>query len=259
MPRVRRLIYVAVFALVCVACDGTAPPPVASSSSTTSPPSPSSSPSSPSPSQSPSPPLEPDVHLPADAPATVDVSAGAASLAEDDFAALAPPGATVTFASVLVTPEDPIDQIAFAWRRGDDPFAAETGLAVWQRFDDRPTWRAVYAFTDRPRKGILGIDVRSGDLTDDGVADLLSFEDVGGSGACGTYRVIEPSSGSAEEIFRREACDTAISIAGGDLEVREAVFEPDDPHCCPSAFRVSTLRWSGTRWREVASETRPTG
>ena len=63
--------------------------------------------------------------------------------------------------------------------------------------------------------------------------------------------------GDAREIFRREACDTQIAIAGGDLRIREAVFRPDDPHCCPSAFRESTLRWNGTSWEVVSSEVVP--
>jgi hypothetical protein len=105
---------------------------------------------------------------------------------------------------------------------------------------------------------VFGIRVDAGDLTGDAIPDLLSFEDVGGSGACGTYRVIASTVGDASEIFRRATCDTEIAISKGDLRVREAVFEPDDPHCCPSAFRTSVLRWNGATWEEVSSEVVPT-
>jgi hypothetical protein len=168
-----------------------------------------------------------------------------AEIAAADFADLAPPGATVTFTEVLLTPGDPLDQIAFAWRRGEDPFASEHGFAIWQRFETEPPWRAVYAFTDRPARGVLGIALEAGDLTADGLPELLTFEQTGGTGACGTFRVTSPRPGGASEIFREEACDVQIRIAGGALERREAVYGPDDPHCCPSAFRVSRLEWDG--------------
>ncbi len=101
---------------------------------------------------------------------------------------------------------------------------------------------------------MFGIRVDTGDLTGDAIPDILSFEDVGGSGACGTYRVIATSAGDASEIFRREACDTQIAISSGDLRIREAIFRANDPHCCPSAFRESVLRWNGTSWEEISSE-----
>ena len=115
----------------------------------------------------------------------------------------------------------------------------------------------MYAFTDPGRLGVFGIRVEAGELTGDAIPDILSFEDVGGSGACGTYRVIATAAGDAREIFRRDVCDTQIAISGGDLRIREAVFHGGDPHCCPSAFRESTLRWSGTSWDEVSSEVVP--
>jgi hypothetical protein len=101
---------------------------------------------------------------------------------------------------------------------------------------------------------VFGIRVDTGDLTGDAIADILSFEDVGGSGACGTYRVIATSAGDASEILRREACDTQMAISSGDLRIREAIFRADDPHCCPSAFRESVLRWNGTSWEGISSQ-----
>jgi hypothetical protein len=105
---------------------------------------------------------------------------------------------------------------------------------------------------------VFGIRVDTGDVTRDRIPDLVSFEDVGGSGACGTYRVITSELGDATEIFRRDTCDTEIAISRGDLRVREAVYGPDDPHCCPGAFRTTVVRWNGTSWEEISSEVVPT-
>lgn len=209
---------------------------------------------SPSPSGGPSPTAPPQLDLPDDAPTTLAEPRSAADLAGDGYLDLVPADATVTDATHLTTPDDPIDQITVAWRRGEDVFAPELGLVVWQRFDGDPAWRAVHAFTDEPSSGVLGLEVATGDLTGDGIADLLTVEHLGGSGACGRWRVIAPSPGGAEEVFRKQACDAEIAIAGGALEIREAVFAPDDPHCCPSALRVSTLEWDGGAFVRTGSQ-----
>ena len=264
MTPMRRLLPALAVALL-VACRGgnggtTAPPNPASQS-----PPASASPSAtlPSPSASSIPSGSPtplsDLRLPADAPPTVDDPAAIARIAAGDLEPLVPPGAVITFAEVRVAPEDPLDQVALAWRRGDDPFAPETGFVVWQRLPEAPVWRAVYAFTDEPRKGVLGIDAVSGELTGDGLDDLLTLEQSGGSGACGRWRVIAPAPGFAMEVFRLDACDTEILLDDGALEIREAVYEPDDPHCCPSAFRYSTLEWEGDAFVETDVRLEETG
>ncbi len=214
---------------------------------------PSNSPSG-SPTADPTP--EPELQLPADAPILVDDRTDLARVATGDLSPLAPPRSEIAFTAVQVTPQDPIDQIALAWRRGKDVFASTRGLVLWQRFEG-PVWRALYAFTDRPSAGVLGISLTPGDLTGDGVADLLTNELTGGTGACGRWRVVASEPGRATEIFRRDTCDTEIVIAGGELRLRKAVYEQGDPHCCPSAFRVTTLRWDGVSWRKTSSEIVP--
>ena len=210
---------------------------------------PSPTPTTASPSPSPTPDVDPDVRLPEGMPAIVDDPADLALIASGDLGPLTPPGASSENRSTI---EDPFEQIVLTWSDGVAP-DRRNGLIVWQRSEDG-TWRAVYAFTDPARRGVFGIRVDTGDLTGDAIADILSFEDVGGSGACGTYRVIATSVGEASEIFRREACDTQIAISSGDLRIREAVFRADDPHCCPSAFRESVLRWNGTSWEGISSQ-----
>jgi hypothetical protein len=263
MPRVRILTPVVMsLAVAGAACSGSAepvpsPPATTRTTTTETTHSPSSTPTTLSPSASPGPAVDPDVRLPEGMPGIVDDATDLALIAAGDFGVLVPPGASSANASVLVTPEDPIDQIALTWL-DEEPSGRHTGLVVWQRFADPPIWRAVYAFTDPPRKGVFGIRVDTGDVTGDRTSDLLSFEDVGGSGACGTYRVIATTEGDASEIFRRDTCDTEIGFSRGDLRIREAVYRPDDPHCCPSAFRTTVLRWNGVSWEETSSEVVPT-
>ena len=205
-----------------------------------------------SPSESPTPTADPDVRLPEGVPPVVDDAADLALIASGDLGPLVPPGASYENRSTI---EDALEQVVLTWADGIPP-DRRNGLIVWQRSEDG-TWRAVYAFTDPRRRGVFGIRVDTGDLTGDAIPDILSFEEVGGSGACGTYRVIASALGDASEVFRREACDTQIAISSGDLRIREAVFRADDPHCCPSAFRESVLRWNGTSWDEISSEIVP--
>jgi hypothetical protein len=193
-------------------------------------------------------------------PAIVDEADDLASIDAGDLTSLVPAGTSITsqvqtIGAVVGSGPVPNDEIALAWFDEGAP-GGSTGLIVWQRFEDG-SWHAVYAFTDPPRKGVFGIRLDIGDVTRDAFADVLSLEDVGGSGACGTYRVIASGVDDASEIFRRDTCDTQIVIAGRDLRIREAVFRAGDPHCCPSAFRESTLRWNGTSWEEVSSEVVP--
>jgi hypothetical protein len=247
-------------AVICVgtlaACaDGGTEPPGAPTtapttpSATASPTGPSASPR-PSASPTPSPLPEPShLQLPPDAPSTVEDPQAITEIAAGDLGPLLPPGATVAFADVEAAP---FDQIAIAWERGEDPFAAERGFALWQRTEDRGAWHAVYAFTDAPRRGVLGIQrPQHGDLTGDGVDELVTFEDRGGTGACGVTRVISPRAGAADEIYKRATCDAETSLVGTALEIREAVYGPEDPHCCPSAFRTTTLEWDGERFVET--------
>jgi hypothetical protein len=218
--------------------------------------SPSPSPTPPqSPSASPSPTasLEPTIRIPKDAPRTYAQDVPVEDLPPD---ALVPPDAIVT-ASSIRRGDEVGDGISLAWARGDDPFAAERGLVVWQRFDERPAWRVVYGSTDPPARGVLGIRLEPGDVTGDGVDDLLSFEETGGSGACGTWRVIVTGDGAAADVGHLRACDTQVRFARAGIEVREAVFEPGDAHCCPSAYRISRLRWDGETLTEVRSTVSP--
>ena len=255
MTAVRRLSVVFVVVAALAACDegGTAAIPTAR-------PSPSAT-SGPSETATPEPSF---TTTPEPSPSTRPIPPAWAAPIDDDLdpealtdVALVPPDAELIDRLTLPAASGIPDGVAVAYVLGADPFAAEHGFALWQRFEEAPAWSVVFAFVDPPREGILGIRLEAGDLTGDGHLEVLAFEDRGGTGACGTWRVIAPAPGAASEVLHRTTCDTQIRIAGEALEVREAVFEPGDPHCCPSAFRLSTLRWNGVRFREIASHIEP--
>jgi len=197
------------------------------------------------PSESPTP--EPLLQLPADAPTSYDGVVSSAG----PFEPLVPPGAEV-LDSWFQEPSDEVQAFAWVvWGRGDDPFARELGVVLWERFGVSPMWRATHAFTDDPSRETLGISLDAADVTDDGFEDGLTFEQTGGSGACGRWRVIAPFHGGATLALDRQTCDAQISIVGDHIELREAVYEADDAHCCPSAFRTTTLEWDGLAFVET--------
>jgi hypothetical protein len=198
------------------------------------------------------------IDVPPDAPRTFgeDVDPSDLPLPE-----LLPSGATpgASWAGSVSSGADATAQVlVVSWSRGTTP-AAEVGLEIWERSDGpgAEAWRVAFAFTDPAGAGVLGVRFDVGDLTGDGSPDVLSFEDIGGSGACGTWRVIETSVGGYAGRYRRQTCDTEVRIVGGDLQVRTAVFSPDDAHCCPSAYRTTTLAWNGSSWDVVERTTEP--
>lgn len=225
--------------------DRTAPSsvtPAQVSSATTQPP-----PPSPKPTSSPT-----TLQLPANAPRTFANPLDPEAVPTGE---LVPPGAQVTSTWTMSPPDDPIALVGLAWARGNDPFGQEHGFVLWERFDQDPPWRAIYAFTDPPSREVFGIRFQIGDLTDDGIDDVLTFEDMGGSGGCGVWRVISPMGGVASQILREHTCDAQIRNGGGALRIRQAVFQPGDAHCCPSSFETTVLRWDGTTWQQLERTT----
>lgn len=165
---------------------------------------------------------------------------------------LVPSGADVTGSFF------PGDETAIVtWAVGDDPFQREQGLVVWRRTaGDAAPWSATFAFRDPSRAGVLGIQVDTGDATGDGEPDALAFESVGGSGACGTWRLIALSPGADAQTYDRDLCDASVGISSdpAGLRVVESVFGPGDPHCCPSGTTTTTLTWTGERWHVRSRE-----
>ena len=212
-----------------------------------------SAPSSPTPSATPSP--VPSPEPPSPSPEVRPIPPVWAMPIEHDRAAddledseLVPPDAELVGRVTLPEAGDLPDQVAVTYRIGNDPFTAEHGFAVWQRFEDAPFWSVVHAFVDAPQAGVLGIELQVGDVTGDGHDDVLTFEQTGGTGACGRWRVVAATQNGTDRLFQRRTCDTDIRLIEGRLEVREAVYAADDPHCCPSSYRFTTLQWDGARF-----------
>jgi hypothetical protein len=157
---------------------------------------------------------------------------------------------------VLSTSFPSPDTVIVTWQRGDDIFRLEHGLVVWRRTGSDPPWVATYALRDPPKAEVLGITIDTGDVTGDGRADALVFENRGGSGACGTWSVLALSPEADADTYSKDLCDASVEMSAHPIGIRivESVFGPGDPHCCPSGLRTSVLEWNGTRWRTTAVE-----
>ena len=175
-------------------------------------------------------------------------------------AALIPLKTTVTGSWSTTTSAG--EAIVVAWESpGGDPFRRDRGVAVWRRFDDggapwRPVWgESFHASGDEP---VLGLDAQIADVTGDGSPDALLFASTGGSGNCGTTSVVDLAAGSVP--YRSTGCDRTIEPSANPvgLRLREAVYAPGDPHCCPSAFRESVLVYDNGAWQTATSSLSPT-
>jgi hypothetical protein len=140
--------------------------------------------------------------------------------------------------------------VLVAWvEPGSDFSRLPRGFALWIRHDSSPHWRAGLVERHDAEEGVQEIDMSTTDLTGDRSDDTLVFEGVGGSGACGRWLVIDLI--RRKETFRREICDGRIDAAppgSPGLVLTESVYRKGDAHCCPSAMRETTLRWSGRAW-----------
>jgi hypothetical protein len=246
----RRAIWATALVVLATACSGESVSPPSATDSVSPGTSPLSS-ISPSEGPSPSPSIEP-VGVPAGTPTSFAPDVEAADLPPDE---LVPDGTIPTD----VWPAIALDGMQFALiafaAPSDDPFRQARGLVVWRRFDDAPPWRAVFGLSDPAGAGVLGIHVLIGDATGDGSPDAITFEDTGGSGACGAWRVLDLAANAS--VFTRKTCDTTVELSSdpAGLVVKEAVFEVGDSHCCPSATKTSVLRFDDASGWTVYSKT----
>jgi hypothetical protein len=174
-------------------------------------------------------------------------------------AALVPLGATVSGAWTTMTSAG--EAIVVAWEfPGKDPIRLDRGIALWRRSDDggapwRPVWGLAFpAERDQP---VLGLNAQIDDITGDGSPDALVAASIGGSGDCGSTLVLDLAAGAP--VYHSRGCDRVIEPSGDPvgLRVREAVYAPGDPHCCPSSFRESVLVYEGGAWRTAMSSVSP--
>ena len=174
-----------------------------------------------------------------------------ADLAPPDLPAeeLIPVGADVTGEWFALT--DRGAAVLIAWvEPGTDYTRLPRGFAVWRRFDAEPHWRTVLVTRRDAEDGVQEIQITTVDLTGDGSDDALVFEGVGGSGACGRWSVVDLA--RVKETYHRDLCDGRIEpgpLSSPGLVLTGSVYRQGDAHCCPSALRRTTLRWTGTMWR----------
>ncbi len=229
----RRAIWVTALAVLAAACSGKAAP---------------------TPTLTPSATIQP-VGVPADAPPSYDRDVETSEVPPD---ALVPPGTSVTDVWYAETSAGSSILVAYV-EPETDPFRQAHGLLAWRRFPGEPDpWRPVFGFRDAPARGVVQIRAIIGDTTGDGSPDALTFEDTGGSGACGTWRVLDLAGNAT--VFEKKTCDTTIDLSTDPvgLVVREAVFSEGDAHCCPSATRTSVLTYAREgAWSIASREVEP--
>jgi hypothetical protein len=192
------------------------------------------------------------VDLPQGTPASYAERVDAADLPAE---ALVPVGTTPSELWPVVASDGTQFALVAFEESSEDPLRQPRGLIVWRRFEDAPPWRPVLGITDDADTGVVQITATIGDATGDGSPDALTFEDTGGSGACGVWRVLDLAANA--QVFERRTCDTTIETSADPvgLIVNEAVFEGGDAHCCPSAFTVSILEFDGSPDWSVLSTT----
>jgi hypothetical protein len=164
---------------------------------------------------------------------------------------LAPRGARVLVDRRLGT--DPPQRV-LTWRLGgyaEEPSSGLYGVTIVEGN------RRLYSH--RARQGAERVSVETGDFSGDGRADVLVFDDLDGSGACGAYRALVTASGSVRQVQTRLLCEDqgSIHVRRGGLLV--SLGEKKDPktrdqiHCCYLFVRKTLVRWSGTSWVHVSS------
>ena len=197
-------------------------------------------------STSPEPSLSPGLQ-PGEMPTSIAADLAPSEIPPED---LVPAGADVTGEWFAFTDSGVMVMIAWV-EPGSDFSRLPHGYAVWRRHSDGPHWRADLVERRDPEDGIQGIQITTGDLTGDGSDDALVFEGIGGSGACGHWSVIDLA--RLEETYRRDLlCDARIEPGPPEspgLILTQSVYRSGDAHCCPSATRTTTSRWTGTAWR----------
>jgi hypothetical protein len=148
------------------------------------------------------------------------------------------------------------DQLIVAVAGAGSAFARDRAVWKWTPARSLGGWLGVPLLEYPAARGVLNIDAVVTDVTGDTNDDALIFALTGGSGACGTWTVVDLSSTRA--LYRKDLCDAAIdpSTQPVGLLVRESVYRSGDPHCCPSARRETVLTYDdGGGWDVFSRKT----
>ena len=182
----------------------------------------------------------PTITVPEGTPDAYDEDVPATEIPVDE---LVPTGTAVTGSWPAPTSAGDAIVVAFEDRTAD-PFAAARGFVVWRRDEGAdPPWRPAFGVMSRARDGVLAVQGSIDDITGDDSPDALMVERTGGVGNCGRWWVIDLS--AADPIWRRSMCDAEV-VAHRDptgLEITATVYEPGDPHCCPSSIRTTVYAY----------------
>ena len=241
----RPLALLIVFVLLVAACDGEAEPPVSPSRSPATP-----SPTTPTTAMTPSSSTEPSASgspTPSPTPPGSILVETDAEVGDLDTRELAPQGNDVTGRWYGVV--GGLDVLVLAVAGEGDAFSRDRALWRWIARPDLGGWLGVEMAGFPAGRGVLSIDVAVADVTDDGDDDALVFALTGGSGACGSWSVLDLA--TAQRVFDRDLCDGSIDawIDPVGLFVTESIYRQGDPHCCPTARRETVLTYRGdARW-----------
>lgn len=172
-----------------------------------------------------------------------------------------------------------VARLVVLWSTGPVQAPRQRALAVWQKGDVGPTWEVAF-WAHLTRKGAsVGVPgaerveklvcdspaysslvvKRVQDLTGDGVKDLFFLEGFCGSGGAAVYRVWRNLPVGIDDVYRLEHVNGTVRIKRGQLEVQGSIYRPQDPHCCPTFLRFTTLRWNGTGFSETSSRVQRAG
>jgi hypothetical protein len=143
-------------------------------------------------------------------------------------------------------------QLAVHWQRvslAGSPLDT-SGLVLWERARSSSGWRLIHSL--RFPAHLVGLlNLRVGDVNGDGHADVVLFEDMGGSACCGVYRVLAEVRRHITQLLVRRGCfdNTRVRLMHGALVMYDGVER--DPrtanqiHCCWKTWLRTDLRWRG--------------
>ncbi len=124
---------------------------------------------------------------------------------------------------------------------------SHVGFAIWRTAGVFRPWLRVYVLRDA---WLNSLDVRSADVTGDGQADLLVFEDKDGSRSCGRWRLLSLTGRRVRTLWLESGCcdNMGATLRSGSLVVfRGVVKDPqeDHIHCCWIRWRRVATHWRG--------------
>lgn len=188
--------------------------------------------------------------LPVGTPAAIDADTASGDL---DPVRLVPDGSSPLQTWFMETSRGETAVVSYEYGRRPE---ARRGYLVWTHSDEAPHWSPLTGKTFEGEERPRSIDATVGDATSDGSDDVLMRADLGGSGSCSSWDLIDVAQPSLS-FHDASRCDATYSI-GSDpsgLVLVENVYRPGDAHCCPSSIKTSVLEVSEMdRW--VISQTR---